>query len=110
MFEEIDKVKLELPKGSKVYNNITKKKYNGFQYITFIIGLICFVLGIIFGNVFPACGQSSTFYSEGCVSTEFNVSLMIAIWFISFILCMFLYGIGEIIRLLSENQAKTIKK
>ena len=42
MFEEIDKIKVSLPKSDKVVNNIQKHKFNSYQIITFIIGGICF--------------------------------------------------------------------
>ncbi len=102
MFEEIYEVKKDLPKFSDIFNKIKKHKYNAYQYITIFIGIICFLIGIIMGNIFPACGTSSYFYADSCVTTEFNIILMISIWFGSFILCLFLYGIGEIIRLLNE--------
>lgn len=102
MFEEIYEVKKDLPKFSTISNRVKKHKYNAFQYLTIGIGVICFLLGIILGNVFPACGTSSSFYSDACVTTEFNILLMFSVWFFSFIMCLFLYGIGEIIRLLNE--------
>ena len=102
MFEEIYEVKKDLPKFSAIFNKIKKHNYNTYQYITIVIGVICFLIGIIMGNIFPACGAASSFYSDVCVYTEFNILLMISIWFVSFVLCLFLYGIGEIIRLLND--------
>ena len=102
MFEEIYDVAKELPKFSSVYGDIKKNKYNVYQYLTMCIGFICFLIGIVLGNVFPACSASSTIYTDVCEATEFNILLMISIWFVSFIMCLFLYGIGEIIRLLNE--------
>ena len=109
MFEEIYEIKKELPKFSTLMNRIKSHNFNAFEYITIIIGVICFLIGIISGNIFPACGTTSSFYSDVCVTTEFNVLLMISIWFFSFIGCLFLYGIGEIIRLLSEILEKNKK-
>ncbi len=109
MFEEIFEVKKELPKLSSIANRIKKHNFNAFQYLTIFIGIICFLVGIISGNIFPACGTTSSFYSDICVTTEFNVLLMITIWFFSFIICLFLYGIGEIIRLLGEILEKNKK-
>ena len=106
MFEEIYEVKKDLPRFSTIFNKIKNHKFNSYQYITIFIGIICFLIGIVMGNIFPACGTASSFYSDVCVTTEFNALLMISIWFVSFILCLFLYGIGEIIRLLNEFALK----
>jgi len=102
MFEEIYEVKKDLPKFSTLINKVKSHKFNSFQYITIFIGVVCFLAGIILGNVFPACDTAASFYTDVCVNTEFNILLMILVWFFSFIVCLFLYGIGEIIRLLNE--------
>ena len=106
MFEEIYEVKKDLPKFSELGKKIRNHKFNSYQYITIFIGVVCFLTGIILGNVFPACDTASSFYTDVCVTTEFNVLLMIIVWFFSFVICLFLYGIGEIIRLLNEFNAK----
>lgn len=102
MFEEIYEVKKDLPKFSTLINKVKNHKFNSYQRLTIFIGIICFLTGIILGNVFPACDTTSSFYTDVCVTTEFNVLLMILVWFFSFIICLFLYGIGEIIRLLND--------
>lgn len=100
MFEEIESAKKELPKIDAITKEARKQEYNGYQKFAIITFVVCFCLGIIFGNVFPACGSSSTFYST-CTSTEFNFSLMLFFWFVSFLLCLFFFAIGHIIKLLT---------
>ena len=106
MFEEIFEVKKDVPKFSTLVKIVKKHRFNYFQYITMFIFIICFLIGIVLGNVFPACGTTSSFYTDVCVTTEFNILLMISVWFFSFIICLFLFGIGEIIRLLNEIVTK----
>ena len=110
LFEEIDKVKEDLPKLNKVSDEVNKIKLNMYQKITVVIFIICLFLGILFGNLFPSCGSSSEFYSNVCVTTEFNFSLMLFIWFISFIFCLLLFMIGHVILLLSEINKNLVKK
>ena len=109
-FQEIDKVKCDLPKLKNVSNEVSNIETNIYQKITIIIFLICIFLGIFFGNLFPACGSSSELYSGFCATTEFNFSLMLFIWFFSFIGCMFFYMIGHIISLLTSINNKMAKK
>ena len=45
--------------------------------IAITIFVICFFLGIVFGNLFSTCTTTSYFYSDTCLVTEFNFSLMI---------------------------------
>lgn len=102
MFEEIDKVKKELPQAkvmSKQLKGVKLNFYQGFAVFTYII-VIC--LGIIFGNLFPTCGTSSTLYAGMCLTKEFNFSLMLSIWFVGLIICVFIFAIGHIIYLLNE--------
>ena len=97
MFEEIDKVKKDLPKLKTVSNEVSSIKLNIYQKITVVLFIVFLFLGIFFGNLFPACGSSSEFYSNVCVTTEFNFSLMIFIWFGSFVICFLFYMLGTII-------------
>ena len=55
------------------------------------------ISGIVLGNVFPACSSNGELYSKVCTKTEFNTSLTLFTWFCSFIGCMLIYAIGEII-------------
>ena len=110
MFEEIDKVKKELPKLTSISNGLNLKSVNIYQKIAIVIFIIFLFIGILFGNLFPSCGSSSEFYGGYCLATEFNFSLMLMIWFLDFLLSMFFYAIGHIIALLSAINDKLTKK
>ena len=99
----------ELPKVKTVKEFIKSKNLNSYQVIAIVIFGICFILGIIFGNVFPACGSTSNLYTT-CTITEFNFSLTLSIWFISFLVTVLFYGMGKIISLLSSINEKLGKK
>ena len=109
MFEEIEKYKEELPKAKAISSQIKKFTFNFYQIFAIFTFLVIFVLGIIFGNLFPTCGSSSTLYAGVCLTTEFNFSLMLCIWFIGLILCMFIFAIGHIIQLLEAINRKLKK-
>jgi len=106
MFEEINKTKKELPRIKTIKSSILSYNYNFYEKAAMIIFFICFVMGIVLGNLFPACGTSSTIYADVCDNTVFNFSLTLIIWFISFILCMFIFGLGHIIYILNEINKK----
>ncbi len=110
MFEEIDKVKKDLPKLNSVSEEVSKIKLNSYQRVTAILFIICLYLGVIFGNLFPACGSSTEFYSNVCLTTEFNFSLMLFIWFISFIGCFLFFMLGTIISILTSINDQLRKK
>lgn len=101
MFEEIEKAKEDLPKFNNITREVGNYKLNGYQKFSLITFAVCFVFGIILGNLFPVCGNSSNFFST-CTTTEFNFSLMIFFWFISFLVCLFFFAIGHIISLLTD--------
>ena len=106
MFEEIENEKKKMPKVDTLAKEFVNYEYNYYQILSFVIFGISIILGIIFGNLFPACGSTTSFYSDVCLTTEFNVSLMLLIWFISFLLCLFIFGMGHIIALLSDINRK----
>ena len=110
LFESIDRVKKDLPKLKTVSHDVKEQNLNIYQIVSLIIFIICLLLGILFGNLFPICGSSSGFYGGVCLSTEFNFSLMLLIWFIAFLVCMFFYAIGHIIALLTSINNKLGKK
>ena len=110
MFEEIDKIKTELPKAKTITNHITKYTFNGYQIFALITFFIFVCAGVILGNVFPACGSSSTLYSGACLTTEFNSFLMICVWFVGLLICLFIFAIGHIISLLESINKKLSKK
>lgn len=109
MFEEIDKIKEELPKVKNISKKISSLKLNFYQIFAIFTYSIVFCLGIIFGNLFPACGTSSTLYAGTCLTTEFNFSLMLCIWFFGLIVCVFVYAIGHVITLLDSINNKLNK-
>lgn len=106
MFEEIEKIKTELPKAKTISHEFEKMKLNFYQIFACFTYIIVVCLGIIFGNLFPACGTSSTLYSGTCLTTEFNISLMLFIWFIGLIVCLFIFAIGHVIQLLDSINRK----
>ena len=101
MFDEIDNSKIDLPKINSIQKEVDNFQFNVYQKLAIIIFIFCIFLGVLFGNLFPVCGSSSALYSGACLTTEFNISLMLFIWFISFIVCLFLFAIGHIIVLLN---------
>ncbi len=110
MFDEIDKLKKDFPKFKSVTNEVVKQKLNSYQIIALVIMGIGLCVGVIFGNLFPSCGTTSSLYSNICTTTEFNFSLTLAIWFASFLTCVFFYGMGSIIALLDTISQKLSKK
>lgn len=106
MFDEIHKQKKELPKVSNITKTVSSYKYNMYQKLAFIIFFVVFIIGIIFGNLFPACGSTSSFYGDVCMTTEFNVFLMLVIWAIGFLGSVIFFAIGHIIALLTEISIK----
>ena len=110
MFDEIDTVKKDLPRLKKLEAEVTSHNLNNYQLIAVITFGIAFCVGLIFGNLFPSCGTTSSIYGSACATTEFNISLALTIWFISFLVCVLFYGLGEIIALLTSINEKLGKK
>ncbi|MCI8346883.1 MAG: hypothetical protein HFJ12_02920 [Bacilli bacterium] len=110
MFDEIEKLRKDLPRLKKVTDEVTKQELNNYQVVALIIMGAGICIGIIFGNVFPSCGTTSGLYSQTCTTTEFNFSLTLTIWFIAFLVCVFFYGMGSIITLLNSINKKLDKK
>lgn len=110
MFKEIDKIRKDFPKLKNVTDEVTKYELNNYQIIALVIMGAGICAGVIFGNVFPTCGTTSNLYSSTCSTTEFNFSLTIVIWFISFLICVMIYGMGHIIYLLDSINKKMNKK
>lgn len=106
MFDEISKQKKELPKVSNITKKVGSYKYNLYQILAFIIFFISIISGIVFGNLFPACGSTSSFYGDVCVTTEFNVFLMLIIWSVGFLGSVVFFAIGHVIALLTEISKK----
>ncbi len=112
LFEQIEKDKLEMPKLKTIQKKvIVKRNLNFYQTVALVVMAIMFVVGIILGNVFPACGESSSLFST-CTRTEYNLSLTLIVWASSFLFCLFVYGLGHGIALLTEisEQLKQLGK
>ena len=71
--------------------------------------IFLFIAGVILGNLFPACSETSNLF-DTCTKTEYNLSLTILFWLCSFVFCSLIYGMGEIINLLREIAANKGKK
>jgi len=105
LFEQIDKEKEELPKLKNAIKEVEKYKFNFYQKIAILIMVMAFFIGIILGNIFPSC-QSSGLYSTTCSVTEFNISLTIISWFVSFIVSMVIFWLGHVINILLSIEKK----
>jgi len=110
LFDEISENKKEFPKVKSIKREVGKQKLNFYQVFAIGLFIAFFFLGIVFGNLFATCKASSYYYSDTCLVTEFNFSLMIAIWFISLLISLFIYAIGHIVAILDEINEKLSKK
>ena len=106
MFEEIEREKKKIPKIDTMTKKVVRYNYNNYQILSICVFCICLILGIVFGNLFPTCGSTFSFYSDVCETHEFNVSLMLTIWFISFLICTLFFALGHIITLLDSINNK----
>lgn len=106
MFEEIEKLKKDLPRFKTIERKVIKYKLNGYQKFAVVTYLLSILFGIILGNLFPVCSSSATLYSTTCSSLEFNSFLMICVWFGSLFVCILFFAIGHIIELLSSINNK----
>ena len=109
LFDEVSKAKQEFPKKKTIAEGVSSLQFNFYQIFALGLFLLFFFLGIFLGNLFATCQATSYFYSKACLVTEFNFSLMIAIWFVGLILCVFFYSIGHIIELLTNISDKLSK-
>ncbi len=109
LFDEVNKTKKDFPKVHSVKNKVGSYKLNWYQLFAIGVFIICFFLGIVFGNLFSTCTTTSFFSKETCVVTEFNFSIMFGIWFISLLVCVFIFAIGHIIAILSQINEKLTK-
>ena len=105
-FDEITKVKEDFPHFHTVTDGVKNQELNFYQRFAVGVFILCFFLGIVFGNLFSTCETTSYFYSDACLVSEFNFSLMITFWFVSLLVCIVFYSIGHIIALLSEINKK----
>lgn len=101
LFDEIDVERKDLPKLKKISKEVQKKRnYNFYQQLAVCLFIFLFVTGVIVGNLFPACSETSELFAT-CTRTEYNLSLTLLFWLVSFVLCSLIYGLGEIISLLN---------
>ena len=106
LFDEIHKVKQDFPKKKVITDELNKQSFNFYQGFAITLFVVLFFLGIFLGNLFATCQASSYFSSDECLVTEFNFSLMIAIWFVGGLLSIFFFSIGHIIALLTTIAKK----
>lgn len=109
MFEEIENEKKDLPDVRTIKKKVKKYKFNGYQKFAIATYVLCFIFGIILGNLFPSCSAGVAVYNNTCSSFEFNSFLMISVWFVSLFICLLFFEIGHIIELLT-NINKNLSK
>lgn len=109
LFDSIHNVKKDFPKIHAVRDEVSQYTLNFYQVFAIGFFIVCFFLGIVFGNLFATCEVASYFSSEACLVTQFNFSLMIVIWFIGLLISIFLFSIGHQIALLREISQKLNK-
>lgn len=102
LFDEIMKEKKDFPKMHSVTKKVKKYKFNFYQIFAIGIFVVCFFLGIIFGNLFATCDTVSYYYLDACLVREFNYSLMLAIWFVSLLISLTFFSMGHMVALLTE--------
>lgn len=107
MFEEIEREKKDLPEIDHMTKMVKPHEWNFYQIVAVFILAIGFIAGIFAGNLFPACSGGANIFSI-CQETEFNLALMLITWGSTFLLAMFFYGMGTIIKLL-ESLVKNTK-
>ncbi len=109
LFDEIYDERKELPKLKKISNEVQKKReYNFYQQLAVCLFIFLFIAGVVMGNLFPACSETSALFSS-CTKTEYNLSLTLLCWLFSFVFCSLIYGLGEIIKLLNVIATNTSK-
>ena len=109
LFDEIHEIKEDFPKLHSVTNEVKQQELNFYQRFAVGVFILCFFLGIVFGNLFATCEAASYFSDDTCLVTQFNFSLMIGIWFVSLLISIFIFSVGHIIALLTEINKKLLK-
>ena len=101
---------MKLMKKEKISKEVQKKRnYNFYQQLAVCLFIFLFIVGVILGNLFPACSGTSELFAV-CTKTEYNLSLTLIFWLGSFVFCSMIYGLGEIIRLLNIIANNTSRK
>lgn len=107
LFDEVDEMRKELPKLKNISNEVQKKRnYNFYQQLAMCLFIFLFFVGVILGNLFPACSETSELLAT-CTKTEYNLTLTLLFWLGSFVFCSLIYGLGEVISLLSVIASNT---
>lgn len=106
LFEEISKAKEDFPKVKSLTKEVKKHRLNFYQMFAVVLFIVFFFLGILFGNLFATCEAASFYYSDTCLVTEFNFSLMLVIWFVSLLISLIIFAVGHIIAVLSSINEK----
>ena len=110
LFDEIDETRKELPKLKNISNEVQKNRnYNFYQQLAVCLFIFLFIVGIILGNLFPACSETSDLFAT-CTKTEYNLTLTLLFWLSSFVFCSLVYGLGEVISLLNVIASNTKRK
>lgn len=109
LFDEVNKSKKDFPKAHSIKTKVSSYKLNIYQIFSIGVFIICFFLGIVFGNLFSTCTATSYFSNDTCLVTEFNFAVMFGIWFIGLIVSIFIFAIGHIITILSQINEKLEK-
>ncbi len=108
LFMLIDKERCEIPILDKQIKSVQKYHYNFYQIVAIITMIIGLFVGIVIGNVFPAC-EITGLYTSKCSVTKFNMALTIITWFSSFLLAMSIFFMGHVINILNDIN-KNIKR
>lgn len=107
LFDEVDEMRKELPKLKNISNEVQKKRnYNFYQQLAMCLFIFLFFVGVILGNLFPACSETSELLAT-CTKTEYNLTLTLLFWLGSFVFCSLIYGLGEVIMLLNVIASNT---
>ena len=93
LFDEIDEEREDLPKLKKISKEVQKKRnYNFYQQLAVCLFIFLFIVGVILGNLFPACSGTSELFAV-CTKTEYNLSLTLIFFLCSFLFCSIIYGL-----------------
>lgn len=109
LFDEISKAKQDFPKVDNIADEVKSYTLNFYQIFALGLLILSLCLGVVFGNLFATCEASSYFYSAACTVRQFNIYLMLLIWFIGGLISIFVFGIGHVIAILGQINEKLSK-
>lgn len=99
LFDEIEKEKKDFHDFGFSKEFWGKHPLNFYQIVAIVVMCVGFVGGILIGNLFPACRETSSFFGT-CTSEMYNFGLTLMVWASTFLFSLFIYGLGHIIGLL----------